>query len=237
MGHGADIGVLLRGNPYPGRGIILGLTPDGMRSVLAYFIMGRSENSRNRVFVEVGTEIRARAHDESKVEDPSLILYDPVRTVGDLTVVTNGDQTDTICDYLNQGKSFRDALYTRTFEPDAPHYTPRISGILEGGGSYALSILKTAAGNPHTCCRFFYEYAAPIPGVGHFIHTYQGPENPLPSFEGEPIAVAMEDDGGAFARRIWGSLHPENKISLFVRYIHLETRAVETVIYNKNQEK
>ena len=230
-----DISALLEGNPYPGRGIVLGTTPDELRSVLVYFIMGRSENSRNRVFARTPDGIRTRAYDPDKLSDPSLVIYNPVRTIGGRTVVTNGDQTDTIYEHLQRGEEFRTALLTRTFEPDAPHYTPRISGLLEADGSYRLSILKTTGGDPPVCCRFFYEYSAPVPGVGHFIHTYSGGENPLPSFAGEPLSVAIGGDHNTFARTIWESLHPENKIALFVRYITLKTREADTVIYNKNE--
>ncbi|MCL2827622.1 MAG: IMP cyclohydrolase [Oscillospiraceae bacterium] len=226
---------LLQGNPYPGRGIVLGAAPDGIRAVLAYFIMGRSENSRNRVFAPHEAGIRTQAYDESRMTDPSLILYAPVRTVGVRTVVTNGDQTDTICDYLAQGKSFAEALAIRTFEPDAPNYTPRISGLLEADGRYTLSILKSADGNPAACRRFFYAYD-PLPGQGHFIHTYQGDGDPLPSFAGEPFTVEMEDNTGAFAKKLWTSLDVDNKVSLFVRYITLETGETETLIFNRHEE-
>jgi len=226
---------LLRENPYPGRGIVLGLAPDGNRAVLAYFIMGRSENSRNRIFVENETGIRTQAYDESRVTDPSLILYVPVRTVGAQTVVTNGDQTDTICDYLSRGKSFVNALAIRTFEPDAPNYTPRISGLLEADGGYTLSILKSADGNPAACRRFFYGYG-PLPGQGHFIHTYQNDGDPLPSFAGEPWTIATEDDMESFAKRLWTSLDADNKVSLFVRYITLGTGETETLIFNRHEE-
>ena len=232
-----DFAAMLRKNPYPGRGIVLGQTPDGDRAVVVYFIMGRSENSRNRVFQTEGTGLRAEVFDAEKLEDPSLILYAPVRMAGERTVVSNGDQTDTICAYLAEGKTFQDALDTRSFEPDAPHYTPRISGLLEADGRYSLSIMKTIGGNPEGVCRFFYAYANPIPGQGHFIHTYQGEGNPLPSFAGEPLLVGVGDDIHDFARNIWESLHAENKIALFVRYISLRTGDFETVIFNKNGEE
>ena len=232
-----NLAALLRQNPYPGRGIILGRTPDGHWGIVVYFIMGRSNNSRNRTFVTQGADIRAVAFRPEAVEDPSLILYAPVRRAGMETVVSNGDQTDTICEYLARGKSFREALYTRTFEPDAPHYTPRISGLLKADGGYSLSILKTAGGNPGACCRFFYDYENPLPGEGHFIHTYRGEGNPLLSFAGEPWTVGTEGEIGPFARDIWEALHPENKIALFVRYIHLQTGEFDTVIYNQNQEE
>jgi len=227
---------LLQNNTYPGRGIVLGLTPDGARSILAYFIMGRSENSRNRVFVTDGTGIRTEAYDESKLEDPSLIIYAPVRTVGNRTVVTNGDQTDTICTFLAQDGSFQEALRTRTFEPDAPNYTPRISGLLEPGGAYTLSILKSVDGNPEACRRFFYEYDSPLPGEGHFIHTYEGDGNPLRSFAGEPVTVPIEDDLADFAQKLWASLDESNKVALFVRTIAQATGEAETVIFNRHKE-
>jgi len=226
---------LLQRNPYPGRGIVLGATPDKTRAVAAYFIMGRSENSRNRIFTVHETGIRTRAHDESRMIDPSLIIYAPVRTVGAQTVVTNGDQTDTVCAYLARGKSFADALATRTFEPDAPNYTPRISGLLEADGGYTLSILKSADGDPAACRRFFYTYN-PIPGQGHLIHTYQGDGDPLPSFIGEPWTVETEDDMGAFAQTLWTSLNADNKVSLFVRYITIGTGETETLIFNRHEE-
>ena len=232
-----DFPAILRKNPYPGRGIVLGQTPDGARAVVVYFIMGRSENSRNRVFVTTADGIGIRPFDPDKLRDPSLVIYSPLRVIDGKTILTNGDHTDTIRDYLAAGKSLRDALETRTFEPDAPHYTPRISGLLEAGGRYSLSILKTAAGTPGAACRFFYEYPNPIPGRGHFIHTYAGEGNPLPSFTGEPLPLDTENDIHAFARNIWESLQSDNKVALFVRYITLETGDFDTVIINKNQEK
>jgi len=204
--------------------------------VLAYFIMGRSENSRNRIFVPDGTGIRTQAYDERKLTDPSLIIYAPVRTVGKRTIVTNGDQTDTICDRLIRGGTFEEALRTRTFEPDAPNYTPRISGLMEPDGRYTFSILKSADGDPAACHRFFYEYAAPLPGRGHFIHTYQSDGNPLPSFAGEPCPVATEDDMAAFAQTLWTSLNEANKVALFVRYITLATGEAETALINRREE-
>ena len=228
---------LLQNNPYPGRGIVLGQTPDGTRAVIAYFIMGRSENSRNRVFVPDGTGIRTQAFDERKLTDPSLIIYAPVRTVGGRTIVTNGDQTDTVCDFLARGGTFRDALHTRTFEPDAPNYTPRISGLLEPDGSYTLSILKSADGDPAACRRFFYEYDVPLPGQGHFIHTYQSDGDPLPSFAGEPWTVGMEDDMEAFRQKLWASLNEANKVALFVRTIDLATGEARTIVMNHHEER
>ena len=223
---------------YPGRGIILGMSGDGQKAVIAYFIMGRSENSRNRIFVADGEGLKTKAYDESRLVDPSLIIYAPVRTVGKtVTVVTNGDQTDTVADFLQKGRTFEEALRTREFEPDAPNYTPRISGIIEleqGGFSYTLSILKSDRGNPDACLRFFYEYA-PVAGQGHFIHTYEQDGDPLPSFEGEPELVAIESENAEeFAGLIWDSLNEENKVSLFVRYIDLASGDTDDIIINKH---
>jgi len=230
-----DLCALLRANSYPGRGIVLGKTPDGMRSLLVYFIMGRSENSRNRVFVSAQGGIRTQAFDPEKLTDPSLVIYAPVRVLDGKTIVTNGDQTDTIFDALLNGGSFQSALRSREFEPDAPNYTPRISGLMQRDGSYALSILKSAGGDPAGCERFFFEYPNPIPGTGHFIHTYEGDGNPLPSFLGEPVPVAMENDLNPFAQSIWDSLHPENRVSLFVRACDIRSGEFETVIINQNE--
>ena len=228
---------LLRQNPYPGRGIVLGKTADGKKAVMAYFIMGRSENSRNRIFVETEDGIRTQAFDESRMTDPSLIIYHPVRVVGTDTVVTNGDQTDTIRDFLLEGKVFAQPLKTREFEPDAPNYTPRISGLLHRDGSYALSILKSADGDPSSCRRQFFGYENPLAGQGHFIHTYQGDGDPLPSFEGEPEQVAITAATAAeLADLMWDSLNADNKVSLFVRYLDLATGETDTVIRNKHQE-
>ena len=225
---------LLRGNPYPGRGILLGRSADGQHAVAAYFIMGRSENSRNRVFVETEDGIRTQAHDPAKMTDPSLIIYHPVRQIGRGLIVTNGDQTDTIRDYLLQGRTFQEALRSREFEPDGPNYTPRISGLLSPDGSFQLSILKSADGDPACCCRYFYLYDAPLPGEGRFLHTYQGDGDPLPSFQGEPVRVALDaltpED---LAAELWEALHPENKVSLFVRYVRLADGACSQVIRNK----
>lgn len=227
----------LKQNAYPGRGIVLGTSADGASAVAAYFIMGRSENSRNRVFVTDGDGIRTQAFDPSKMVDPSLIIYAPVRVLGDTTIVTNGDQTDTVYDQMLAGKTFEESLRIREFEPDAPNHTPRISGIIErkDGYQYALSILKSADGNPDSCQRYTFTYSNPIAGVGHFIHTYQGDGNPLPSFEGEPEKVAIEGDIDTFTNAVWDSLNPENKVSLFVRFIDLKTGKAETRIVNKNQ--
>ena len=206
---------LLKSNPYPGRGIVMGRSADGKNSYIVYFIMGRSENSRNRIFVPTEDGIRTQAWDPAKMTDPSLIIYHPVRRFGDFVIVTNGDQTDTIRDGLASGVGFEDSLRTREFEPDAPNFTPRISGLLYPDGSYRLSILKSAEGDPSCCQRFFFEYDKPIAGRGHFISTYAGDGNPLPSFEGEPVSVAVEGGLEAFARRVWESLNMENKVSLF----------------------
>lgn len=227
----------LKNNPYPGRGIIIGESADGKSAVTAYFIMGRSPNSRNRIFVEDGDGIRTQAFDESKLEDPSLIIYAPVRVLGNKTIVTNGDQTDTIYDLMNQQMTFEQALMTREFEPDAPNYTPRISGILkvtDGAFSYALSILKSAAGNPASCQRFSFSYKSPLAGQGHFIHTYQCDGDPLPSFAGEPKVVEIPNDPGAFAEMLWSSLNEDNKVSLFVRYIDIASGKTTSKIINKN---
>lgn len=226
-------------NAYPGRGIIVGKSEDGKHAVCAYFIMGRSSNSRNRVFVEEGTGIRTEAYDPSKLEDPSLIIYAPVRVLGNKTIVTNGDQTDTVYELMNQQLTFEQALRTREFEPDAPNYTPRISGIIKTGSdgfNYALSILKAANGNPASCQRFTFSYKNPIAGEGHFIHTYQGDGNPLPSFEGEPKLVAITGSIDEFCDKLWTSLNEENKVSLFVRYIDLENKTIKTRIVNKNKK-
>ena len=228
----------LRGNSYPGRGIIIGRSADGKKAVTAYFIMGRSENSRNRIFVEDGAGIRTQAFDPTKLTDPSLIIYAPVRVLGNKTIVTNGDQTDTIYELMDKQQTFEQALRTREFEPDAPNYTPRISGILHveaGHYNYALSILKSNQGDPSSCLRFTFAYNNAKPGEGHFIHTYQGDGNPLPSFEGEPKPVAIPNDLDAFTSLLWDSLNEDNKVSLFVRFIDIETGAYESRIVNKNQ--
>ena len=225
----------LQANAYPGRGIVIGKTPDGTRAVTAYFIMGRSENSRNRVFVETPDGIRTQAFDPSKMTDPSLIIYAPVRVFGTSTIVTNGDQTDTIREGLAAGKTFAQALHTRTFEPDAPNYTPRISGLVKKNGDYTLSILKSADGDPASCRRYFFAYEAPRAGQGHFIHTYMHDGNPLPSFEGEPKLVEIPDDIDAFTELLWSSLNEDNKVSLFTRYIDIATGKYKTRIVNKNK--
>lgn len=225
-------------NAYPGRGIVIGITPDGKKAATAYFIMGRSNNSRNRVFVEEGDGIRTQAFDPSKLEDPSLIIYAPVKVLGDYTIVTNGDQTDTVYDGMKNGLTFEQSLRSRKFEPDAPNYTPRISGTMEIKGGkyrYALSILKSDNGNPQACNRFTFCYNEPVPGAGHFIHTYMHDGNPLPSFEGEPKRVEILNDIEEYTDLIWNSLNEENKVSLFVRYIDLATEQYETRIVNKNK--
>ena len=229
----------LQENAYPGRGIVLGRSEDGTKAVAAYFIMGRSENSRNRIFVEEGEGIRTQAYDPSKLTDPSLIIYAPVRVLGHRTVVTNGDQTDTVYEGMEKGLTFEQSLRSREFEPDAPNYTPRISGLMElenGGYSYSLSILKSNNGDPACCNRYTFSYENCAAGEGHFIHTYLHDGNPLPSFEGEPKLVAIPDDMEKFTNMLWNNLNPENKVSLFVRYIDIATGRYETVIKNKNQE-
>ena len=230
-----DLTALLRINPYPGRGIVLGSSPDGSKSVIAYLIMGRSENSRNRIFVETPDGIRTQAHDPSKMTDPSLIIYAPVRVFGTSTIVTNGDQTDTIREGLAAGKSFEEALRKRTFEPDKPNYTPRISGLVQQNGDYTLSILKSADGNHASCRRYFFDYEAPLAGQGHFLHTYMEDGNPLPSCQWEPEQVDIVSDTAAdFAELLWASLNEDNKVSLFVRYIDRKSGQWESVIKNKH---
>ncbi len=227
----------LDSNSYPGRGIVIGRSADGKYAVTAYFIMGRSSNSRNRVFVEDGDGIRTKAFDESKLDDPSLIIYAPVRALGSTTIVTNGDQTDTIYDGLKEGKSFEQSLRSREFEPDAPNYTPRISGILSienGKFTYAMSILKSDNGNPEQCFRYTFDYDNPLAGEGHFIHTYMKDGNPLPSFEGEPKFIGIEGDIDTFSKKLWENLNHDNRVSLFVRYIDIATGEAKTRIINGN---
>ena len=227
----------LKSNSYPGRGIIIGKSPDGKKAVTAYFIMGRSENSRNRVFVEDGEGIRTQAFDPSKLTDPSLIIYAPVRVLGNKTIVTNGDQTDTIYEGMDKQLTFEQSLRSREFEPDGPNYTPRISGVMHienGNFNYAMSILKSNNGNPDSCNRYTFAYENPVAGEAHFIHTYMHDGNPLPSFEGEPKLVEALDNMEEFADLLWNSLNEENKVSLFVRYIDIETGNYETKIVNKN---
>ena len=228
------LGEKLAANPYPGRGIVLGQTPDGKCSVAAYFIMGRSSNSRNRIFVEEPDGIRTEAYAPSKLEDPRLIIYHPGREMGRGLIVTNGDQTDTILEFLERGLPMEQALRTREFEPDGPNWTPRISGLLSPDGSYKLSILKSADAEGSGCVRQTFEYP-PLPGIGHFLHTYVTDGNPIPTFQGEPERVAIRGDIDAFTAELWENLNPQNKISLFVRFTDLETRAFEQRILNVHQ--
>ena len=228
---------LIEGNTYPGRGIIIGKTPDGKNAVIAYFIMGRSVNSRNRVFEQIDGGIITKAFDVSKLEDPSLIIYSPVRTLENKIIVTNGDQTDTIYDFVKDGKSFEDALRTREFEPDAPNFTPRISGMLtfeNGDFTYKMSILKSADAKGGACSRYFYEYPA-LPGIGHFIHTYNCDGDPIPSFTGEPERVCLQNDIDDFSDSLWAALNADNRISLYVRFTDLKAGSEETRIINKNK--
>lgn len=228
----------LKNNAYPGRGIVIGRSADGEKAVIAYFIMGRSVNSRNRIFVTEGEGIRTRAFDPSKLSDPSLVIYAPVRVRGCDTIVTNGDQTDTIYEGLEKGLTFEQALRSRKYEPDGPNYTPRISGLVHieaGKFDYMMSILKSNDGDPDCCNRYTFAYDNPAAGEGRFIHTYREDGNPLPSFYGEPEKVAMEGDIDSFAAMVWESLNEENKVSLFVRFIDIATGEFETRIMNKNQ--
>ncbi len=228
----------LRGNAYPGRGIVIGKSQDGKKAVAAYFIMGRSENSRNRIFVEDGQGIRTQAFDPAKMTDPSLVIYAPVRVLGNKTIVTNGDQTDTIYEGMDEQMTFEQTLRSRTFEPDAPNYTQRISGILhieDGSFHFAMSILRSDNGRPDRCLRYTFAYEDPAPGEGRFIHTYQGDGDPLPSYEGEPRLVGIPDDLEEFAGRIWDSLDKDNKVALFVRFIDIATGTYESKIINKEQ--
>lgn len=229
----------LKGNAYPGRGIIIGKSEDGTKAVTAYFIMGRSENSRNRIFVEEGEGIRTQAFDPSKLTDPSLIIYAPVRVLGNKTIVTNGDQTDTIYEGMDHQMTFEQSLRSREFEPDAPNYTPRISGIMHvehGVYNYAMSILKSDNGNSDSCLRYTFAYENPQAGEGRFIHTYQCDGNPLPSFAGEPKKIAISGEIDAFTDLLWNSLNEENRVALFVRYIDIASGEYETRIVNKNQQ-
>ena len=231
----SDLKSILKSNSYPGRGIVIGITPDNANVAIAYFTMGRSVNSRNRIFVEDGEGIRNEAFDPSKMTDPSLIIYSPVRVIGDSTIVTNGDQTDTVFEYMQSGKNFEDALKTRTFEPDPPNYTPRISGIIDvacGKPSYKLSILKTVDGVPNVC-RFFFDYAETVVGKGHFIHTYRCDGDPIPSFSGDPVLVGINNDFEEFSAEIWEALNEDNKVSLFARFINVKDGSVKSKIFNK----
>lgn len=234
-----DIYEELKSNSYPGRGIIIGKSADGKSAVTAYFIMGRSVNSRNRVFTETSDGIRTEAADPSKLSDPHLIIYAPVRVLGNKTIVTNGDQTDTIYDLMDKQQTFEQSLRTREYEDDAPNYTPRISGIMHvenGSFNYAMSILKSADGNPDSVERFTFAYGTPIAGFGHFIHTYMGDGNPLPSFEGEPKKITIPNDMDAFADGLWNALNEDNKVSLFVRYIDIATGKAQSKIINKYEK-
>lgn len=234
----ADLKNYLSSNEYPGRGVLIGKSEDGKNAVIVYFIMGRSENSRNRVFVTQDEGIKTQAFDPAKLSDPSLIIYSPVRVLGSKTVVTNGDQTDTVYDFLKEGKTFEEALRTRTFEPDEPNFTPRISGEADIAGGelfYKLSILKSANGNPDSVRRYFYEYNSPVNGRGHIIHTYKHDGNPIPSFEGEPVEVELKGDIDSLTEKVWEGLNENNKVSLFVRYIDIKTGKTETRIVNKNK--
>ena len=228
----------LSATSYPGRGIVIGRSADGKKAITAYFIMGRSENSRNRVFVKNGNGIRTQAFDPSKMKDPSLIIYAPVRVLGNKTIVTNGDQTDTIYENMDKQQTFEHSLRCREFEPDAPNYTPRISGVMhvaDGDYNFAMSILKSDNGDPASCNRYTYAYSNPKAGVGRFIHTYMGDGNPLPSFEGEPELVSIEGDIDTFTNTVWNNLNEENKVSLFVRFINIADGSWEDRIVNKNK--
>ena len=233
-----DIADLLKNNAYPGRGIVIGKSPDGKKAVTAYFIMGRSVNSRNRVFTATEDGIKTEAADPSKLTDPHLIIYSPVRVLGNKTIVTNGDQTDTIYDLMDKQQTFEMSLRTREFEDDAPNFTPRISGIMHvenGSFNYAMSILKSADGNPESCQRYTFSYENPLAGDGRFIHTYMGDGNPLPSFEGEPEKIGIDtNDIEEFTNMLWTNLNEDNKVSLFVRFIDIATDEAETKIVNKN---
>lgn len=234
-----EISKLLSENTYPGRGIIVGKSEDGKKALIAYFIMGRSVNSRNRIFEEFDGGMRTKAFDESKLEDPSLIIYNPYLACGEnCDIITNGDQTNTIYDFLNENKTVEEALFTREFEPDAPNFTPRISGVLNydfenGDFNYQLSILKSMMGNPDSCVRYFYNYV-PVNGIGHFIHTYKCDGNPIPSFEGEPEPVKLPNTAEELCKVVWEDLNEDNKVSLFVREIPLDKSAAKNIIVNKN---
>lgn len=231
-----DIGELIKDNSYVGRGIVIGTTENSTKAAAAYFIMGRSENSRNRVFTENDGEIKTEPFDISKVEDPSLIIYNAVRMLGDSLIVTNGDQTDTIYDLMSAGKSFKESLETREFEPDAPNLTPRISGILnfKNGFSYEMSILKSIDEQGTDCCRYTFSYPSKA-GLGHFIHTYVCDGNPIPTFQGEPERVIIPDSIDEFTDTLWNNLNADNKISLYVRYTDLKTGEFEQKLINKNK--
>ena len=235
-----DLKKLLSENSYPGRGIIIGKSADGAKAMIAYFIMGRSENSRNRIFERFEGGMRTKAFDESKLSDPHLIIYNPYLTAnnGKIDIITNGDQTNTVYDFINEGKTFEDALRTREFEDDAPNFTPRISGICyyeNNAFTYKLSILKSANGRGESCRRFFYDYLEAENGIGHFIHTYKCDGNPIPSFYGEPEEVEIPDSAKEFADLIWENLNEDNKVSLFVREVNLVSGETEEIIINKNK--
>lgn len=231
-----DIYEALRANSYPGRGIIIGKSADGKNAVTAYFIMGRSVNSRNRVFTQTADGIKTEAADPSKLTDPHLIIYSPVRVLGNKTIVTNGDQTDTIYELMDNQQTFEQSLRTRLYEDDAPNYTPRISGIMHVGNgeyNYAMNIIKSADGNPDCAERFTFTYTSPLDGVGHFIHTYMKDADPLPSFEGEPEKIEIPNNIDEFTQDLWNALNEENKVSLFVRFIDIQTGKATTKIVNK----
>ena len=232
-----DLTKLLSENTYPGRGIVIGKSKDGKNAMIAYFIMGRSENSRNRIFERYEGGMRTKAFDESKLSDPSLIIYNPYLALENTDIITNGDQTDTVYDFLKAGKTFEDALYTREFEPDSPNFTPRISGVISYGAedfTYKLSILKSANGNPEVCNRYFYNYA-PRNGIGHFIHTYKCDGTPIPSFYGEPEEIALPNTAEELADLVWTNLNEDNKVSLFVRAVPLDGSEPTEIIMNKNK--
>ena len=232
-----DLTKLLSENTYPGRGIVIGKSKDGKNAMIAYFIMGRSENSRNRIFERYEDGMRTKAFDESKLSDPSLIIYNPYLALENTDIITNGDQTDTVYDFMKAGKTFEEALHTREFEPDSPNFTPRISGLIsysEGDFTYKLSILKSANGNPEVCNRYFYNYS-PRAGIGHFIHTYKCDGNPIPSFYGEPEEVALPNTAKELADLVWQNLDADNKVSLFVRAIPLDGSEPTEIIINKNE--
>ncbi|MBQ8533129.1 MAG: IMP cyclohydrolase [Clostridia bacterium] len=234
-----DLKTLLSENTYPGRGIVIGKSADGKKAMIAYFIMGRSENSRNRIFERFDGGMRTKAFDESKLSDPSLIIYNPYLKIGDTDIITNGDQTNTVYDFLKEGNTFEDALATREFEPDAPNFTPRISGAVYYGFAknmftYKLSILKSANGRPEACNRYFYNYA-PENGIGHFIHTYKCDGNPIPSFYGEPEEISMPNTAKELADLVWDNLNDDNKVSLFVRTVDLSNGNADEIIINKNK--
>ena len=230
-----DISTLLKDNEYAGRGIVIGTSPDKKNAVCAYFIMGRSENSRNRVFVKTSETLKTEPFDVSKVSDPSLIIYNAVRKTEKSLIVTNGDQTDTVYNLMSEGKSFKESLETREFEPDAPNFTPRISGILyfENGFKYEMNILKSIDESGSDCCRYTYSYPS-VAGLGHFIHTYNCNGDPLPTFTGEPHRISIKNNIEEFANEIWESLNADNKISLYVRYTDIETGKYTDKIINKN---